>query len=541
MTFRSNETIPVYVTVPPPNRSVVLDDGFTLRSVRAEVVRSIATIRSESDQGSSSNDAQSSDDEDDYDSKSDSSETTSSAGVPPSAEFLSSRLDTLRLNSTELPGGSHTASSLPHESVVGRSGGACRFHSSRPVKLRLLLHASFHHNSPALFSAQQSSLPGPGGSNPTENSDEAHCASITQTTLLHEVSFFIRVRVTYLHVSTRSECSFPVEIPITFLPPPAPLPEVDPSIDSEYRKKHDRPPARTVRQVEDDPVLYHPHDGDEAGPSVNPSGAPPPFEDAPPPFSSSMVASSLPELPTFLESETEIFIPPSAPTSPGNEGGMYSIAGEGVLFGFPPADQYDGYSEEVYPPSTSNLRARSPPPPIEVALQDEVADEWDSSAIAAAAQQLHTHGMNALDMVLAQEREEHGSDRELDRELPPPPPVMDDPSDPPPSIDSDFRSANSSEFRVSPPPTMISDYGSPPPENASPPGSRSGRMAGDGRATMLDDGSHDVSEIVHNGQTLSPSHAPPPYLNPTGMSDAEHVSAGPPPYVDLVHSHDHAM
>ncbi|KLO20578.1 hypothetical protein SCHPADRAFT_991917 [Schizopora paradoxa] len=553
VTFRSNEAIPVYVTIPPPNRSVVLDDGFTLRSVRAEIIRSIATTRSESDRRSLSNDGQSSDDDedDDYDSKSDSSETTctsdtasaSSAGVPPSAEFLSSRMDTLRLNSTELPDASHTSSSLPLESIVGRSGGACRFHSSRAVKLRLLIHASFHHNSPALFSAQQSSLPGPGASNPTENNDEAHCASITQTTLLHEVSFFIRVRVTYLHVSTRSECSFPVEIPITFLPPPAPLPEVDPSIDSEYRKKHDRPPVRTVRQAEEDPVLYHPHDGDEAGPSVNPSGAPPPFEDAPPPFSSSMSpttqATTSSGLPTFLESESEIFIPQSTPTSPPEGGGTLSIAGEGILFGFSAADQYDGYSEEVYPPSISNLRARSPPPPIELALQDEVADPSNSSP--AATQQLHAHSMNALDMVLAQEREEHGSARELDTELPPPPPLMDDPSDPPPSIDSDFRSAHNSEFRGSPPPPLLSDYGSPPPEDNSPPGSRSGRMTGDGLTTMLDTDPHSVSEIVHDEQTLSPSHAPPPYLNPPSMTDTEHVSAGPPPYVDLVHPHNHTM
>ncbi len=439
VTFRSNQSIPVYVTIPPPNRSVVLDDGFTLRSVRAEVIRSIATVRGESEEGSLPNDTHSSDDEDDYDSKSDSSETTctsdtasaSSAGVPPSAEFLSSRLDTLRLSSAELPDGPDDTPSVPHESVVARSGGACRFHSSRAVKLRLLLHASFHNNSPALFSSQQSLLPGPVASNPAENSDDANCASISQTTLLHEVSFFIRVRVTYLHVSTRSQCSFPVEIPITFLPPPAPLPEIDPSIDFDYRKKHDRPPARTVRQEEEDPVVYHAHDGEEAGPSVNPSGAPPPFEEAPPPFSSSMPpttqAAGSSRLPTFLESESEILIPPSAPTLSGESGEMYGVAGEGVLFGFSPADQYDGYSEEVYPSSVANLRARSPPPPIEFALQDEIADALITSSVPT--QQLHAHIINALDMVLAQEHEERESARELDTELPPPPPLMDDPSE----------------------------------------------------------------------------------------------------------------
>ena len=50
------------------------------------------------------------------------------------------------------------------------------------------------------------------------------------------------------------------------LPPPAPLPEVEQSIDEAYQKKHDRPPARTVREDEHDSAPRY-FEG-EAGPSA---------------------------------------------------------------------------------------------------------------------------------------------------------------------------------------------------------------------------------------------------------------------------------
>ena len=108
-----------------------------------------------------------------------------------------------------------------------------------------------------------------------------------------------------MNMSSHTERVSTVSLPLRILPPSAPLPEVEPSIDEAYHKKHDRPPARTVRQDDDVEVPQY-----EAGPSVT-AGAPPPFEEreAPPPFWSTEAeaeASTSTRLPTFLESEHEI-------------------------------------------------------------------------------------------------------------------------------------------------------------------------------------------------------------------------------------------
>ncbi|KAH8120092.1 hypothetical protein DFH11DRAFT_1721952 [Phellopilus nigrolimitatus] len=521
--YRMDEPIPVYVTIPPPDRSVILDHGFTLRSVRAELIRSVKLLNTDDSDSSTSGGVAAHFDEDAF---SDDSDSASSDGVPPSAEFVSPS-SSYAVPSSDIPE-SVSRSELPYETIIARSGSSCRFHTSRDVKLRLVLHGSFPSGSPNWYFSQ---LPD------TENGfaeSEIQCASISQSTLLHAVEFRIQVRVTYLHVSTRSEQTYPLIIPVTILPPPAPLPEVDVSIDSAYRKKHDRPPLRTVRR-EDTDVYIDDYETNHAGPSAQPSGAPPPFDDSPPPFFSVGEASTSPRPPTFFESESEIIVPsgdhPAAANSlPPLPGGM-NIEGEGVLFGFPPSERYDGHSDEM-------TRSSTPPPSLEMSEDD--ADVTDLADLVDQPER----AMDALNLVLEQHEERARGGGGSGEHLPPPPPPMDDPSDPPPSIDSDFRSRDRS-LDLDPPPSILStDFRTtapvgtmpqPQPPQPSPSVGRSVSQMSE-PPTALDVSARRPS-VPEEASAVSPSHAPPPYLNPVALGDAEaeHVS-GPPPYVDLVPS-----
>lgn len=521
-TYRLNEPIPIYVTVPPPDRSVVLDHGYTLRSVRAELIRTVKVLNTSASDISS--DDTSPPVSDDDNNSVDSSETTSSVGVPPSAQFLAMAsssaekgLNPGTITSSDVPevmGGLQS----PFETILARSGTSCRFHSSRPLKLRLVLHAR-----PQSPREPASELPTNAEYGFVDS--DTQCASISQTTLLHSVEFRIQFRVTFLHVSSHTEQTHPIIIPVTILPPPAPLPEVDTTVDSAYHKKHDRPPVKTVRR-EDSDVYVDDHAFNQPGPSILSNGAPPPFDDAPPPFFSVGEASTSSRLPTFFESESEIIMPSedhpavarALATAP--EGSVFE--GEGALFGFPPSEQYDGYSNEM-------ARSATPPPSLEMAR-----DDTDVTDLADLVNQPE-RAMGALNMVLEQ-HEQPSANGEL---LPPPPPPLDDPSDPPPPIDSEFRSR---DIALDPPPSILStDFTSPgmlrrtPTHDQSPSGRLTPR-ANDSVPPL------DMSRGLMSSdeqRTVSPSQAPPPYLNHPTIADMEHAS-GPPPYVDLVPSQSHS-
>lgn len=518
-TYRLNEPIPIYVTVPPPDRSVVLDHGYTLRSVRAELIRTVKVLNTGTSDISS--DDTSPPFSDDDAASVDTSETESSVGVPPSAQFLAMASSSNEkespqgtVPSLDVPEALHSLQS-PYETILARSGSACRFHSSRPVKVRLILHAR-----PQSPREPTSELPVDMEYGFTD--DDAQCASISQTTLMHTVEFRVQFRVTYLHVSSRTEQTYPLIIPITIIPPPAPLPDIDPSLDSAYRKKHDRPPVKTVRR-EDSDVYVDDHDLNQPGPSALPNGAPPPFDDAPPPFFSVGEASTSSRLPTFFESEAEIIMPsedhPAAASARAVAPIGSNFEGEGTLFGFPPSEQYDGYSNEM-------ARSSSPPPTLEMAR-----DDTDVTDLADLVNQPE-RAMGALNMVLEQ-REQPPASGEL---LPPPPPPLDDPSDPPPPIDSDFHSRDVS---LDPPPSILeTDFTSPgmvrmasnhsrtsPSGHLTPRASEAVPPLDMSRGTLSSD----------EQRTISPSQAPPPYLNHPSIGDTEHAS-GPPPYVDLVPS-----
>jgi len=282
-----------------------------------------------------------------------------------------------------------------------------------------------------------------------------------------------------MHMSTHTERICTISIPIMIPPPVAPLPEIEQSIDAHYEEG-------------------------EAGPSFL-GGAPPPFEEreAPPPFfSAEAEASTSSRLPTFLESETEIFVPahddPSIVPQP-LPFPQLVFEGEGQLFGFPASEQFDGYAIDLD-------RSYTPPPTLEMATRDA-----DVTGFA------NLPGGTAME-VLGLALEQH--DSVVHEGIPPPPPPpMDDPSDPPPSIDSDFRAPGNSHQTI-------------PSHPRNPPGLPVSQSQEDG---------HSIPTSAHP-QDGSHGHAPPPYRVPDNDLPQEHEHVvRPPPYVDLVMHSPHAQ
>jgi hypothetical protein len=263
---------------------------------------------------------------------------------------------------------------------------------------------------------------------------------------------------------------------------------VEESVDSAYHKKHDRPPARTNRDDDGDAAPHYDYEEGQAGPSYMASGAPPPFEerDAPPPF---FLPSSSSRLPTFLESEQEIFIPPAedndAAPSPLMPLLEQVIEGEGILFGFPVSSQFSGHTE------VDRNEASTPPPSVEMATLDP-----NVTGFVRLDADVPEHAIQ-----LTMQQEEQITTGEAP---PPPPPPMDDPSDPPPSIHSEYRSREGVAHQVT---TMTPAADLPAPQ------------------------------ITPGMPVSTQSHvsAPPPYRVPDGV-EHEQV-ARPPPYVDLMPPH----
>ena len=372
------------------------------------------------------------------------------------------------------------------KTVVTRSGTGCRFHATKPIRQRLILHQPLEP--PNVEPAQMYSHP----HRPNKDPDpELGYPFISQTTLLHCVTFRLAVYVTFINMSHHTEHIETVVIPLTITPPPAPLPEADADLDAAYRKKHDQPPQRTVREDDSENTPHY----EEAGTSY----APPPFEerDAPPPFQEPS-SSNVTRLPTFLEAESEIYTSSQTESEKvDHRSRELAIPGEGVQFGFRVADQFDGHMIEL---EERGPRSTTPPPTMEMANRDpDVTDlaSMDQPELA----------MEALGLAL----ERHGEEATLGA-IPtltaitthaggdPPPPlpptlVMDDPSDPPPSIDSHYSDARGMAHQPPPP---------PPPA--------------------------DSQSVPHDSAIRTPvdGNAPPPYLVP----DSHHDGTRPPPYIE---------
>lgn len=441
-TFTAEEVVPLYVTIPPPEKELV-DQGLRLRNIRAELIRVVKVKRENHE------------DENFLDLETEVQEMRVS-NASDILEGPSTNPEKSPGPSTDLPSPFFLGSS--YRTVLSRSGAQCRFHSARPVQMRFVLRQFALPESSSDF--QSTSTP----PDHSQHSSDAECPSISQTTLLHSVTFRANIHVSFVDISNRTERISSVSIPISILPSPAPLPEIAASVDAAYRKKHDRPPAKTNR-FEDDDFSAPRYSEGEAGPS-------PPFEEreAPPPFSS----SSASRLPTFLESESEIIIPHNTADEMAHVASLSPvIVGEGEEFGFAMSQQFDGHSE-------TSQRSSTPPPTLEMASMDT-----DVTLLAEMPEP--ERSIEVLGIVLDQQEN-------VSAELPPPPPAMDDPSDPPPSIDSDFRSPEATR------PT--SPHPSPPP-----------RL-------------HTPSPTPVREQ--SSGHAPPPYLVPDSHGEQEHVTRPPP-------------
>ncbi|SPO31816.1 uncharacterized protein UTRI_06653 [Ustilago trichophora] len=145
--FRRAEPIDIRVRIPPPDPTSVSEKGLKLRAVEADLVRIIHVKRSNAAQRDG--------------------EDTSKAD-----------------NTATHP---HV-----HEALLAHSGKLCRFHSKRAVLLRLTLHPPFdranmphpHPDHDALASGPVFGRGGGGG-----------CESISQETLMHKVSFEVRIKI----------------------------------------------------------------------------------------------------------------------------------------------------------------------------------------------------------------------------------------------------------------------------------------------------------------------------------------------------------
>jgi neural Wiskott-Aldrich syndrome protein len=438
----------------------VVRRGLRLRNVRAELVRVVKVKREYSEDVETDSDSDIAPDE--------------SSNIQGGSSLGASQqpLDSSKMPLSPLFLGSS------YRAIIARSGASCRFHFSRPIQLRFILHQN------------SAGSPSDSLSNLSCVDSDTESPLITQSTILHSVTFHIKVHISFVDTSNQTERISTIVVPITILPPLAPLPQVSQAMDDAYQKKHDRPPAKTTREEETDPSIpYY----SEAGPSMLSSGSPPPFEerDAPPPFFVSAVeASSSSRLPTFQESETEIILPETGDLM--NEVPFScSILGEGTLFGFPSSQQFDGHSEDIQQSST-------PPPTLEMASGD--------TDLTALADQPNHVSMEVMNLVLDQRAEDPRVE-----EQPPPPPAMDDPSDPPPSIDSDFRS-----------PVVVGQTSS---SRASPPLRPAYHQS--------DTGLHISTPVLASEEIRSShGHAPPPYLTDIHRENESDQVTRPPPYVD---------
>ncbi|KAG8219930.1 hypothetical protein J3R82DRAFT_928 [Butyriboletus roseoflavus] len=466
-TFIAGEPIPVYITVPPPPRQVVLEGGLRLRNVKIELLRVVEVKCFDELEGELQNPS--------HEVMGPPADEISNSPLEgPSSAAFASAMEKLNDPSS----GSPSPFTAAYTTVISRSGASCRFHTSNPVRLRFVLHQT----SPSASPPDRPRCLAEGDYAYVEN--DPQCISITQTTLLHNVSFLLNVHTSFVDIASRTETLYTIPIPVNIIPPPAPLPEVEEWVDTAYQKKHDRPPLRTVRQedTEISAPLYH--EG-EAGPSYTQHGAPPPFEDRdvpPPPFFPSEASTST-GLPTFQESENEIYIPTNTEEHFATPVAGTIIVGEGVIFGFSFSQQFDGHTDPLH-------RTSTPPPSVEEAVEDPEVIEFVDL----------TQPRRVLGLI-------------VEEQPPPPPPLLDDPSDPPPSIDSVFRSPTSSGSVQTHPSTGIPHHSF----------------------------THDRHSIAQAGEVMDQGSAhvpaPPPYLTP---NDQEQV-ARPPPYVDFVspHNNDH--
>ncbi|QRV90806.1 hypothetical protein RhiJN_18824 [Ceratobasidium sp. AG-Ba] len=507
--FRSGEPIPIYWEVPKAD-ATIMGRGLRLRNLRAELVRLIRL-----DTGDSEEETDSISSEDETGWAIGEPDMSMFASPPPTAGFekgssMQMQQSQLSASSSTSPGGS------VHSAIVTRSGAPARLHPTRTVRVRLVLHGLSHDPHADIQSE--------------ENTHEV-CASISQTTLMHDVSFHVILRASFL--VDGQEQTFKGRIPVTIIPRVAPQVEVPDDLGHAYMKKHDRPPARTVRAEDADHG-----EGPSTGPppafedgSITPiagaeSAAPPPFVEGPGPYGPPPLEPSSSQLPTFHESESranangsitpggsrlptffesesaaaaaaaspsrEQILPPAPSGTFGEwaqtgneESGMELVfPGEGSSYGFRPQDEFDGLTlglgsgEQGLPtdPGVSH-------PHADAVLSPDILADINSDP----PPPLTPVGADAVSNLAMRLQLLAAASSDPNESAPPPPPPMDDPADPPPGINDHFRQ-----------------------NSAHPAGS--------------------TVSITTNPQPVPVDGALPPYLNP-GVTPT--ATAGPPAYTDV--------
>ncbi|KAJ3529357.1 hypothetical protein NM688_g7864 [Phlebia brevispora] len=225
--FTAGEAIPLYVTVPTPRRELVVNEGIRLRNIRAELVRVVKIKQPDTDIPNA---------KDAVEDKGDTQGESSAAPAAPQKTGNLSSSHSLDLRSiVGVPGGGE---------VVALSGASCRLHPTRPLQIRLVLHPP-HEDFP---NVHDNAVEHPPTSELGHPESSTSCASISQETVIHSVSFVVCVHATFMHMQNHTERISSVSIPIMITPPTAPLPEVEESMDAAYHKKHDQPPTRTLRE-----------------------------------------------------------------------------------------------------------------------------------------------------------------------------------------------------------------------------------------------------------------------------------------------------
>ncbi|GAA6036664.1 hypothetical protein JCM8097_001285 [Rhodosporidiobolus ruineniae] len=380
-----------------------------------------------------------------------------------------------------------------HRTILAHSGKSARFSPTRPVVIKLVLHP------PPVLS----------------------CESVTQSTILHSVTFSVLVTIGLFHPSSSSSSSttaIPLRDP-TLSQEVLILPDLTPS-SSAKQKEAARDAFEAVSSTFDGPVPRYVEDSQlDAGEAPVPSGS----------GSSALTAAEEEQLRHNFSSTS---------SSP-----VLLTFGEEI-------EEYDGYEELSLP---SSLLDRAPPPPIDDDVSPPSAGDNANSLLLelAAAQGIPLDTLDEVDRRGGSaEGEEEEELQPYSPRASPPPPSFDSharahggqndlavPATPPPHVDfPPFPSLGEAGLPSTPPPSLPPPHSPPssPPPPASPldahfpplPSSPTSTHAHSRAPSESQSHPHQHSRYPHP-PLASPESLPPPYFNPPPL----------PPPVELEHSH----
>ena len=236
--YRRAEPIELRIKIPPPSQGVVAEKGMRLRAVEADLIRIINTLpkaetgheeatqsierTAKEGKGKLAEDSSfegrtyRADQDLDVPDYEHGEGTSSMPPVLPSFEDPAASASASASASAPPPFAS-SSSSHPqrpraevHESLLAHSGKLCRFHSKRPIILRLTLHPPFdstnmphpHPDHDALEHGGGAMVFGRGG-----RGGGGGCECISQETVLHSVEFEVRIRIAMHSVAMSEEAA----------------------------------------------------------------------------------------------------------------------------------------------------------------------------------------------------------------------------------------------------------------------------------------------------------------------------------------------